>query len=84
MPSRIEELSTDSSTHFDSPKVVLKDGKILLQVEAGVFDEDGKKVGEGKASSSNKSLVIATTRGNVPMELDGVTYMVGLNIYRKK
>ncbi len=38
---------------------------------------------EGEVSSSGKSLVIGTTKGNVPVE-GRPDVMVGLNVYTKK
>lgn len=36
------------------------------------------------SSASGKSDVVATTRGNVPVKMNGETFQVGLNVYVKK
>lgn len=40
------------------------------------------KLGEGTPSSSGKSLVVATTRGNVPIATPDGVMRLGLNLYK--
>jgi hypothetical protein len=55
-----------------------------------VFEQGGKLVIEidpsspGVTSKSGKSKVIASSRGNMPVRVDGTTYYLGLNFYTKK
>lgn len=51
---------------------------------------DGKKLtievdltAKGELSASKKSLVISSTRGNMPVETPAGTVYVGLNVYKK-
>ncbi len=54
-----------------------------------VFEQDGKIVIEidpattPVRSSSGKSMVVASSRGNMPIRLEGETHYLGLNFYRK-
>lgn len=38
---------------------------------------------EGKTSASNKSVVNASTHGNIPVVIDGKQHFLGLNLYQK-
>lgn len=38
---------------------------------------------KGKASASGKSLIVASTRGNQSISLDGEVVMLGVNAYKK-
>ncbi len=54
-----------------------------------VFEQGGKIVIEidpatpAVRSSSGKSMVVASSRGNMPVRVDGETHYLGLNFYRK-
>lgn len=54
-----------------------------------VFEEDDNLVIEidpstpAVRSSSGKSMVVASSRGNMPVRIGGETYYLGLNFYRK-
>lgn len=67
-------------------------GKELLDEGQGfqVFSRDDKIVIEidpsspGVTSKSGKSKVVASSRGNMPIRLEGQTFYLGLNFYAKK
>ena len=65
--------------------------KVLLDEGQGfqVFEDGGKVVIEVDTtaptirSKSGKSDVVASSRGNMPVRVDGTTYYLGLNFYKK-
>ena len=54
-----------------------------------VFEQDSKIVIEidpttpAVRSSSGKSMVVASSRGSMPIRVEGETHYLGLNFYRK-
>ena len=57
---------------MENVKTTVKNGKLVIEVDLSV---------EGKPSTSGKSLVIASTHGNAPVE--GTEFVLGLNLYKK-
>jgi len=53
-------------------KAELKEGKLVIEIE---YDKKGFK------SQSGKSLVHASTKGNMPVSLDGKVIKIGINAY---
>jgi hypothetical protein len=56
------------------PKITYKDGHVLIDAE---LDE------VGEPSSSGKTTVLATTRGNLKVSTPDGIISVGLNIFKK-
>ena len=50
----------------------VKDDKLILTIDLS---------GERRPSKSGKSMIIATTSGNVAIDLNGETAKLGLNLY---
>jgi hypothetical protein len=56
---------------MENVKCTIKNNKLTIEVDLSI---------EGKPSTSGKSLVLASTHGNVKLENSDVT--VGLNVYK--
>jgi len=57
---------------MENVKCTIKDNKLTIVVDLSV---------EGKLSSSGKSLVLASTHGNAPIQES--EFILGLNLYKK-
>ena len=51
-----------------------KDGKVILEIDPAT---------PGVRSQSGKSMVIASSRGNIALPVGGKVYNLGLNFYTK-
>lgn len=58
-----------------TPEFTVKDGKLIITCDLNV---------NGERSSSGKSMVLCSTRGNPQFVLpDGTTINIGVNIYKR-